>query len=617
MSVLVTSGNLQDVIEMIHLLKPGQPVAVDCETTGLFPYEQDTLRGVSFAFEIDGRIYSFYVPVVYPGESLPIRDQVALFTALCGARPYWIFHHGKFDFAFLRQLPLSHDGDVFFPFPEPHEWWDTKVVNWLLDENLPTGLKESSVRHFGEDSDDCQLALPGAKRLKSGRVSTTGVKWDQLTLSDIKDYASMDAELTLRLYHLQKDLINSPGNPQVLGDIRPAIERELAIQATLFRIERRGILVNGELIESMRHQTERGVVKIERAFHEIYPGLNINSPVQLAKWLYDDLGLEPPSKTKSGARSTNRDALEQLQDQHEHVAALLKHRRLKKALTGYLVPLTERTGYDGRVHPSFSITGTVTGRFSCSNPNLQTIPRADTLAGVRDVFIAEDGFELWEYDLSAAELRVMAGMADEERLISSLEEGRDMHSENAGEIFGPNFTPLQRRSAKNIMYGWAYGLTRVETAVKYISGMTKTEAAKVAERVLAGLKRIYPNIYRMMNRTSREADRKGILPVNEAAWPGRFRHFRTDGRRAPAYTAFNALIQGGIGEFMKDVMLIAEDELAAVGARICLQVHDSLVIEVPIGMGMKVQEILQAVADDVNPFAMRMIFDASPWEAHD
>jgi DNA polymerase-1 len=212
-------------------------------------------------------------------------------------------------------------------------------------------------------------------------------------------------------------------------------------------------------------------------------------------------------------------------------------------------------------------------------------------------------------------MRVIAGMAQEDVLIASIEEGRDMHGELAAEVFGPEYTGLQRRFAKNLGYGWFYGLTSLDTAVKYISGPNPKPTAK---KILDGLKARYKKTYRLMQTTTREAQDKGYVRIHAAAWPGRFRRFVTQGPRRPApYTALNAQVQGGIGEFMCDVMIMAEPLLNGVGARLCLQVHDELVCEVPTGMGPKVQEILQSVADEVNPFDMRMVFDASEWSSHE
>lgn len=625
---------LVDVSPLVNLLSElpyGTPVAVDCETTGLYPHEHDVIRGVSIAFRTSyegeqGRLHSFFIPVGYPDrlDNLNEPDIRRVFHALKERKPRLIFHHGKFDFTFLRQLPTDTDASVFFAWPDPHDWWDTKVVAWLLDENMPTGLKEQAAHWWGEDQKDEQTKVKALIKERGG--------WDKLTPADTAQYAAKDAEQTLRLYEHQLERVD--GHPSILGVVRPAIVRELAVQALLARIERTGILVDAPLIEKMRDEAAAACEEIEAHFldvefvaetlglHEDFlngtlsvfkKGVNINSPQQLARYLYDGLGLKCPRKTKSGGRSTDRATLELLPETPEMVM-LLKHRRLKKALTGYLRPLLERIGHDGRVHPTFWSVGTVTGRFSCSGPNLQTIPRADTLKGVRDVFIAEDGFELWEYDLQAAEKRVLAGMSGEQLIIDVLEQGLDVHSMLAERVFGPDFTGLQRRSAKNIGYGFDYGLSSPTTAAKYIGGDNAVELASIT---LAELRAMYPAVVALMKRTERRFKKELFLPIHDTAWPGRFRRLATPAKVKPlSFTGLNAQIQGGIGELMKDVMLEVEEPLAFWGASICLQVHDSLVIELPEGTGPYVHGVLNGALERLNPFAMPMMFEAAPWGDH-
>lgn len=609
MSQLVSNPLAIGIAERIHKLPQGTAIAVDCETTGLHPYQGDKLRGFSFAYRLpSGETQSFYVPVGYPEGNLTGLNVKLICEALHSVDPVWIYHHAKFDLRFLRQLPRSGNGGQFFPVPRPGRLWDTKVVAWLMDENMSTSLDAQALLHLGEPKSEYMKEL----------VKERG-GWDKLTAADTAEYGAKDAELTLRLYEVQWGMLIE-NHPSIHGNPIGAIEREMRVQGMLLRIEDNGILVDSGWLVELHEMAEKECSEIEAEFLGNY-GVNINSTKQLAELLYDTLGMEVPAKTPGGKRSTSRAALEQLAggEHHDMINRLLRQRRLRKAISGYLVPLQGLVADDDRLHPTFWSMGTVTGRFSCSDPNLQTIPRADTLEGVRSVFRAEEGMELWEYDLAAAELRVMAGMAGEENLIRQLETGADMHSENAKAIFGEGFTGLQRRAAKNIMYGWSYGLTKRETASKYITGpdVTFAEAMKISDQVLNGIKQLYPKIFRLMQRSTREADKAGHILLGDR-WPGRYRRFVTESQRQPrTYTALNARVQGGIGEFMKDVMLDVEEKLAHQGARICLQVHDSLVIEVPEGMGEEVQRTLQRAADDLNPFKMRMIFDGKPWEDHD
>jgi DNA polymerase-1 len=598
---------------VIERLPAGCPIAIDCETTGLHPYQGDTLRGFSVAFRHwrNNELISFYVPVGYPEGNLDEVSLRALCAAIKGRDPLYVYHHSKFDMRFLRQL---------FPVPEPGKLWDTKVVAWLMDENLSNSLDPQAELHLGEKKSDYM------KKLVKERGG-----WDKLTAEDTAEYGARDAELTLRLYERQREMIFTD-HPLIHGNPAPAIPREMQLQGLLLRVEDNGILMDTGYLEELTEKAKIEVGCIEERFVERY-AVNVNSPQQVAVLLFETLDVKRKDGKETGKveryeagvdrdgvpiikakyPTVARSVLESLED-HPVVEDLLHHRRLKKAITAYLVPLQEHTAPDGRVHPTFWSTGTKTGRLSCSDPNLQTIPRGDTLVGVRAAFVAEQGYELWEYDLNSAEMRVVAGMADEQVLIDGLNAGTDMHAKLAQQVFGLGFTGIQRRYAKNIGYGFFYGLTSPVTAAKYISG---PNAGRTAKKILDGLRELYPNVVTLMKREERRASRDGVVAVGHA-WPGRYRRFVTEAPLKPfPYTALNAQVQGGIGEFMKDVMLNVEAALNAAGARLLLQVHDSLVIEVPEGKGVLVGDLLQITADDCNPFKMPMIFEGNPWGAHD
>lgn len=630
----------EDAMLLMHLVETlpmGTVVAVDTETTGLFPYQSDVIRGVSIAFRsppnsaaeylgLPMKLHSFYIPVGYPDDrdNLAAYDVVTVFTALMAREPYLVLHNGKFDFAFLRQLPTGRSGEVLFSVPPADQWWDTKKVAWLLDENMASGLKEQAAYHWGYDQKAEQEAIK-ARHVElckaAGLKGTNDQGWDLLTADDTAAYAAKDAEQTLRLYELQQGYLD--GQEPILGTVRPALTREFATESVLGRMWRTGILVDAEKIDTLRTHDEAEAAKIAEHFRSLQvfsatyttpkKGMNIGSDLQLGKYLYDYLGLTCPRLTDTKRRSVDRAALESL-PQTPDVLMLLKHRRHTKAAS-FCKQLQERIGTDGRIHAMFNSNGTVTGRFSCSAPNLQTIPRADTLVGVREVFIAEPGLELWGFDLAAAEMRVMAGMADDSVLMELLDtEGFDPHGRLAASVFGDEYTGIQRRYAKNIGYGFNYGLSSPGTASKYIGG---PDALDLAVKILTGLKRLYPKIVRLMRKTTDRFQRDGYLPIHESAWPGRYRRLVTPAKMKPAaFTGLNAQIQGGIGEFMKDMMLEGEEPLAQLGARICLQVHDELVLEIQPGTGAEVLELLQNIADKHQPFAMRMIFTGAPWADH-
>ena len=627
---MVTVANVGHVIDHIKRLPTGTPIAVDTETTGLHPYQGDTIRGFSFAFrekpsEKLSIVTSYYVPVAYPdgmGPNLPLLSLVELCQAIHDVDPIYVYHHAKFDLRFLRGLPRRKDGSggKFFPVPEFGKLYDTKVVAFLIDENLSSSLGPQAQLHLGEGKLDAMRAI----------VKERG-GWDKVTASDTAEYGAKDAELTLRLREVQLQLLAHPmtyGNPEL------GVEREHQVLGVLLRMEDNGIKVDHTALEKLATKVGARCEEIENEFIHEY-AVNINSPQQVAVLLFDTLQckrkdgkvVRPVKDRETGDRprpgdgtkkpkhpTVARAVLETLED-NDVVLAILEQRKLKKALTSYLRPLQKFTAPDGRVHPTFWQHGTVTGRFSCSDPNLQTIPRHDTLIGVRDLFVAEDGMELWGFDLNAAEMRVVAGMAQEDVLIEGIESGADMHARLAERVFGPDFTGIQRRYAKNIGYGFFYGLTSPVTAAKYIAG---PGAGRLAQKILDGLKAMYPNVVRLMRRSTKEAELHGFVRIHPKAWPGRYRRFITEADKKPfPYTALNAKVQGGIGEFVKDVMVIAEPNLDRIGARLCLQVHDELVIEVPAGRGLEVLSLLNKISAEVNPFDLPMPFTGSEWSQHE
>lgn len=603
-----TEQDYKEMLRGIAALGPDDALAIDTETTGFFPYQDDHIIGISVAhydiptegfYEHDNWITSWYLPVAHAKSTVRNRSPQRLLRAIEKHTGLHVYHHAVFDWAFLTKAGLKH---------LPERFHDTQVQSWLIDENVHHGLKEEADRLLGDDSSDEKKAL---KALMKG-----GKTWADLTAPDIAAYADKDAVLTLQLMDAQV-------GPR--GSNNPALQRELAVQRVLYEMMRTGIRVDPEACKRQLVEAETRHAELAAMFE----GVNLNSPKQVAAMVYDDWGVECRHYTNGGDRSAAKAALEEM-EWHDGVAELLEYRKLDKALTSYYRPYIERLAPDGRIHPQFSSTRTVTGRFSCSQPNLQTIPRGDTLTGVRDLFLPEDGYELWEYDLSSAEQRVMAGWAGEWEMMSALEEGRDLHAETAASVFGPDFTGLQRRFAKNLNYGYAYGL-EAKGFAKYMviaTGKALSMCAGWEERwarrchrctvcqaavILDGYKQTYPRLERLKSGLQREARRTGVLPLHVE---GRFRHFRSPGRPVvPYYTALNALVQGGIGEFMKDIMLACSG--LDMPGRLCLQIHDSLVWEVEPGCGPVIHKELQRLADETNPFEMPMRFDAQEWSQHD
>jgi DNA polymerase-1 len=328
--------------------------------------------------------------------------------------------------------------------------------------------------------------------------------------------------------------------------------------------------------------------------HEIHAlagrAFTVGSPQQLGKVLFDELGLTPPggrrAKTATGQYATDASVLEELAAQHPLPAKVLEWRQLAKLKSTYADALVDQIDpATGRVHTSFAMTGTATGRLASTDPNLQNIPvRTEEGRRIRRAFVAEEGHLLLSADYSQIELRLLAHVADVPALREAFENGEDIHARTASEVFGvpmQDMDALTRRRAKAINFGIIYGISAFGLANQL--GITPGEAKAYIDAYFQR----YPGIRDYMERMKEEARMKGFVttPFGRRIWiPG-------IGVKNPAQRAFaerqaiNAPLQGGAADVIKRAMVRLPRALAEAGlrARLLLQVHDELLFEVPAG----------------------------------
>ncbi len=638
---MIASTNVQvdSIVLDIEQLTHEDLIAVDTETTGLAIYQDDVQRGMSLTYPAGSlpALQDWYVNVSH--ADLRAVDITPIVQALALTPATLVFHHAEFDWAVLAKTTGIH--------LHPHEFWDTQTVDWMMDENWSHRLKDAAERAFGVEAKDKQKELKAAMRgtpkaefykaLREGdderyigRGTATAAReeaarlheasvytWATVTANLTAPYAEMDTNLTYRLAEWQRDLL-----PTLALDVRPDLDREFDFQRVLYQMISTGIRVNPLAAENLRRSA---LAKLEE-LGGYFEGVNLASTPQLQRMIYDEWGVTPTQWTKKGQPSTNRDALEEMLGDHPMIELLLEYRALAKQVGTYYDGLLEHRDARDRIHSSFAMNRTVTGRLSSSAPNLQNIPRADTSPEVRSVFVPEPGLELWEFDLSQAEMRVMAGWANEVPMIEAIETGRNLHAETALALWGQDWGDIsldevkkqhgrEYTLAKNVGYGYPYGIQGKKIAWYLVKGTGRAigrEEIAEGHRIHAGYKATYPDLARLMGGLQRQADRLGYIPLHV---PGRFRRYRGPGyRNTKTYTALNSVVQGAIGEFMKDVMLdVWPHQGVHSYFRICLQVHDSLVCEVLPGMNGRLLELLQSTADKINPFPMRMLWDAKQW----
>lgn len=582
--------NITPLINTLLDMESTERYAIDTETTGLRPWGDTTLRGISMSV----RGETFYLPITHPGSENLLPTDVSRLSHIlrvCKAMP--IYHNANYDRAILeRGINLA----------PPQHYRDTALLAWLTDENRRKALKELGAYFFGTDAKEEQTALkammkghPGSyfyKELRAQGVSAMEAReqaplmsaaskrtWADLTAEEIAPYAEQDARLT---YDLYDRLLADREYPVV----EPAVQRMHDLQSVVYRMVKRGVQINPDEVRRQKVTAELAMADIRTRFT-----VNLDSPKQLAALIYEDWGLPIKERTDTGAPSTSRATLEAMAGLHSGLDEILSYRRYGKAVSTYYNPFLDAADEANRIHPSVNVVGTVTGRFSYSDPNLQTLPRDGTISGIKDCIVATPGRILVSYDLKSAELRFMASLAGEQDLIDKLAAEEDLYQEVADRI------GVTRQVGKSLVLSWPYGVGPVKFS--RASGLS----VKDSRNVIASFENAYRDLSSTMSKLSTYADFHGRLPLLA---PGRFRRFVSPALAypIPSYTALNAACQGGVADFMGDVMIGIEPYAETVGAWLVLQVHDSLVFEVIPGTEHDLLKALQALANEVNPLSM-------------
>ncbi|WP_456342951.1 DNA polymerase I [Thermovibrio sp.] len=375
-------------------------------------------------------------------------------------------------------------------------------------------------------------------------------------------------------------------------------EVEEPLSYVLYRMEKRGVLFDREYLEAFGRELKEEEEKLKKEIYEIVGEVfNLNSPKQLAAVLFEKLGLKPLKKTKSGY-STDVETLTTLALEGHRIAELiLKYRKLSKIEGTFVKGILKHMDREGRVHTRFLQTATATGRLSSAEPNLQNLPVSDEISKkVRHAVIAPDGFNLVWADYSQVELRILAHISADERLIEAFREGKDIHSETAKHLFEvKEIDEKMRRVAKTVNFGIVYGMSPHGLSDRL--GIPLKEAEEFIEKYFKN----FPKVKEFIDSTLEEAYRKGYVrtlfgrkrPLPELRDSNY--HVRSFGERA----AVNAVIQGTAADVMKMAMVKLEKKLRNSGAYMVLQVHDEVVVEAPEEREKEVRELIKEVMEGV------------------
>jgi len=532
---------------------PISELSFDIEATGRDPLS-DTVVGIALCKE-KGK--SYYVPVRHNGpyniqEALSILKPVLEDPSVAK-----IGHNLKYDMLMLRQEGIRVMGRLY----------DTMVASYLLNPIKPDhSLQDTAIEHLAH------------KKRPFTEVLGKRASFAEVTLEEATRYAAEDAELAMELKDILFDKLHSAGLERIYFEI------EMPLIYVLTDMEEAGIKINRERTEELSKELDRELEELQSRIYRLAGStFNINSPRQLSKVLFEDLGLKTMKKTKTGF-STSMDVLEELSKSHDLPAEILNYRSFYKLKTTYtdILPklINPRTG---RIHTSFNQAVTSTGRLSSSDPNLQNIPiRGEWGTKIREIFIADEGQVLVSADYSQVELRILAHMSEDESLIEAFKNNIDIHARTASEIFMvplDGVTSDMRRAAKVVNFGIVYGMSAY--GLSEALSITPKEAAVYIENYFnkhAGVKRFMELTMQNARQNAYVTTLLGrIRPLPEITSTNAAIRQQAD------RLAVNTPIQGTAADLIKIAMVRISKALKTrnLSARMLLQIHDELLFEVP------------------------------------
>ena len=566
-------------------------VAVDTETTSLDAM-QAGLCGFSLAVA-PGE--ACYVPLgheegggdggtdLFAPEAKLCADQIPEDQALAALKPLLedrgvlkIAQNMKYDWLVFAQRGIE---------TAPYD--DTMLISYVLDAGKNGhGMDDLAKRVLNHDTIHFEdVAGSGKNRITFNRV----------TIEKASEYAAEDADVTLRLWYALKGRLAA----EHVTTVYETLER--AMPTVLARMERRGISIDRQVLSRLSGEFAQEQARLEDEIKELAgEPLNPGSPKQIGDILFGKFGLPGGTKTKTGQWSTGARALEELAEQHELPRKILDWRQVSKlrstyteALPNYVNPTTHR------VHTSYSLAATSTGRLSSSEPNLQNIPiRTEDGRKIRKAFVASPGMKLVSADYSQIELRLLSEVAEVPTLRKAFQDGVDIHAMTASEMFGvpvKDMPPDVRRRAKAINFGIIYGISAFGLANQL--GIERNEAGEYIKKYFER----FPGIRAYMDATKEYCRTHGYV---ETLF-GRKCHYPEIKNANPSIRAFNeraainARLQGSAADIIRRAMIRIEPQLdkAKLRAQMLLQVHDELIFEVPEGEVAKTLPVVKRVME--------------------
>lgn len=547
---------------LLDRLSRAEVTAIDTETTSL-NYMQAEIVGISVAIVSNE---AYYIPLMHEYDGVP--NQLDREYVLQKLKPWLedkeakkIGHNLKYDSHIFANHGIELNGTDF----------DSMLESYVLNSTATRhNLNAVAKRYLNLDTTSYEdVAGKGAKQ----------IGFNQVNLEDAIHYAAEDADVSFQLHQtLHPKLMEINSLAKLYTDI------EAPLLKVLQTIERNGVLIDESMLQKQSDQFAITLKELESKAHSLAGAeFNLNSPKQLQEILYDKLSLPILKKTPKGQPSTAESVLQRLAEDFPIVQTILNYRTTAKLKTTYTDKLPLMINQDtGRVHTSYHQAVTATGRLSSSDPNLQNIPiRTAEGRRIRQAFIAPKGFQILAADYSQIELRIMAHNSQDPGLLDAFQAGLDIHQATAAEIFAVDLQSVsaeQRRSAKAINFGLIYGMSAFGLTRQL--GITRGDAQEYIELYFAR----YPKVKEYMDAIRNQARESGFV---ETVFGRRLylpdidsRNYQR--RQYAERSAINAPMQGTAADIIKKAMIDLQQRLVAesINAKIIMQVHDELVLEV-------------------------------------
>ena len=551
---LISSKEMIDYLQSLHI---EQAIAIDLETDSL-DVNQATIIGIS----LSNADQAYYLPFKSPENELKEAEQKKVLqelNILCeDASIVKIFHNAKYDSVILKRFGVN---TVSFQ--------DTLLMSYFINNGLTKhNLEDLYYYYFGEEKEKFKDVIKNESKRNYNDFS-------EVPLEAATNYAAHDAYATFQLYlQLKKQIAEAPEN-WIYYDI----DKKLSL--VLQTVESHGCKIDLKFLSKLEKDLNKEIQVIEQKIFKIAgEEFNIGSPKQLTE-VFKKLDLKVTKKTKAGDFQTNVKVLEQLEEEGVEIAShILQWRQYSKLVSTYTSSLAEHADAQDRVHSTFNIAATITGRLSSSEPNLQNIPiRTEIGKKIRTAFIAEKDYELYSFDYSQIELRVLCEACADPNLLKAFQEDQDIHQSTGQLVFNKKeINANDRRMAKIINFGIIYGISQYGLAKQL--GVSNAEAKLFIDNYFQK----FPNINDFMKTTVEKAKKLGYV---ENLF-GRKSHIKDINaknfmlRSFAERQAINAPIQGTASELIKIAMLDIQTYLEANNckSKMTSQVHDELLFEI-------------------------------------